>query len=359
MNRMDSQPRICSFEKKDTLVVKGMAILLMLFYHLFESRQLLDSMEVDYRPFSENVFLTMSGFGNICVAVFAFLSAYGITKGLMKEEATLAVRLRQAGRRCLKLLGNFMVMYLSVNLLWFSYFDYKNLYGSGWQGGILAVTDMLGLAQLFDTPTLNMTWWYMELALLIIFIVPLLYPLVKKAGQYLIVPALLLPFAVNMQSDFQRYYFVVVFGMLAATEGWYEKLFKWKLGKGWKCLLGIFLIAVCVIFRQNYMVYTYFVWIVDAPIAFFLGWFGWEIVGWIPGVSKVFAFLGTYSMDVYFVHTFFYMAIYQKFIYSFHNAGLIFLVLVAVSLGYAVVLEAVKKGGKALWQRSKVKRVQE
>lgn len=358
MSRTNRQPRTGSFEKQDTLVVKGTAILLMLFYHLFESQQLLESMEVDYRPFSENVFLTISGFGNICVAVFAFLSAYGITKGLMREEVTLAVRLRQAGRRCLKLLGNFLVMYLSVNLLWFSYFDYKNLYGSGWQGGVLAVIDMLGLAPLFDTPTLNMTWWYMELAILIIFVVPLLYPLVKKAGKYLLAPALLLPFAVNLQSDFQRYYFVVVFGMLAATEGWYEKLFRWKLAKGWKCLLGVILMGVCVLFRQNFIIYTYFVWIVDAPIAFFLGWFGWEIVGRIPGVSKVFAFLGTYSMDMYFVHTFFYMAIYQKFIYSFHNAGLIFLVLVGISLLYAVILEAVKKGGMGLWRRCRAKRVQ-
>ena len=168
-----------SFDKRDTLTAKGMAILLMLFYHLFESQELLERLNVDYAPFSQDIFLMLSGFGNICVAVFAVLSAYGITKGLMAEEdGSLLEMLKKAVKRCGKLIGNFAVMYISVNALWCTYFNYAGLYGTGWQGGMFAVIDMLGLAQLFGTPTLNMTWWYMELAILFIFLVPLLYPVV-------------------------------------------------------------------------------------------------------------------------------------------------------------------------------------
>ncbi len=36
-----------NFDKNDTLVVKGIAILLMLFYHLFESRELLETLQVN------------------------------------------------------------------------------------------------------------------------------------------------------------------------------------------------------------------------------------------------------------------------------------------------------------------------
>lgn len=343
------------FEKRDTLVVKGIAILLMLFYHLFESGELLVTLDVDHRPFSQDTFLMLSGFGNICVALFVFLSAYGITKGLSTEESKgtceLAGSLRKAWKRCLKLIGSFAVMYVSVNLLWFSYFDYGKLYGSGWQGGMFGLLDMLGLANIFDTPTLNMTWWYMETALVIIFLIPLIYPAVKRAGRYLIVPALLLPSVISLDGDMSRYYLVMLLGAVAAHEGWLEKLFAWKLKKCWKALLGLALLVLAVLVRQNFMVHTYFLWILDGPIALFICWFAAELLAGIPGLSHVLAFLGRYSMNMFFVHTFFYMSLFRGFIYSFRYAGLIFLVLTGVSLLYSIVLELIKSVGRILFLR--------
>lgn len=350
VQEMKKEPR---FTKRDTLVVKGIAILLMLFYHLFESGELLDKLNVDHRPFSQDTFLMLSGFGNICVALFVFLSAYGITKGLSAEESgetyDLCAALRGAWKRGLKLIGSFVVMYISVNLLWFSYFDYGKLYGSGWQGGMFGLLDMLGLANIFDTPTLNMTWWYMETALVIIFLIPLVYPAVKKAGRYLILPALLLPSVVQMDGDMARYYLVMLLGAVAAREGWLEKILTWKLKKCWKALLGLILLVLTVLVRQNFMVHSYFLWILDGPIALFLCWFAAEMLAGIPGLSQILAFLGRYSMNMFFVHTFFYMSLFREFIYSFRYAGLIFLVLTGVSLSYSIVLELIKSGGKFLF----------
>lgn len=344
-----------SFEKRDTLAVKGVAILLMLFYHLFESQELLALLQVDHRPFPRELFLMLSGFGNICVAVFAFLSAFGITRGLETDEKagiySFSQSLRKAGGRCLKLIDGFAVMYISVNVLWHSSFDYVKLYGGGWQGGVYAIMDMLGLAQILNTPTLNMTWWYMELAILIIFLVPMLYPLVKKAGRYLIVPALLLPTVVQMGEDARRYYMVVLFGMLAAHEGWLEKLLSRRQGRGIKLTLSLALLVLAVTVRQNFMIHTYFLWIVDAPIALFLCWFVAEFLSGVPGLSHGLVFLGRHSMNMFFVHTFFYMILFQKFIYSFRYAGLIFLVLVGVSLAYSTALELVKSGVRYVWRK--------
>lgn len=345
-----------SFDKGDTLVVKGMAILLMLFYHLFQTKTLLEQLEVIHAPVSQDTFLMLSGFGNICVAVFAFLSAYGITKGLIAEEScTLSEMMKEAVKRCGRLIGNFAVMYVSVNLLWFSYFDYAGLYGKGWQGGMLAIVDMLGLAQLFGTPTLNMTWWYMELAVMIIFAVPFIYMLVKRIGKYAVILSVLLPLAVEMNGDVKRYLVVVVLGVAAAWEGWLEKLFGWKRNRLIKAAVGIVFIVLSILFRQNYMVQTYFLWIADAPIALLLCWFGGEIISAVPGVREVFAFFGKHSMNMFFVHTFFYMAIYQQFIYSFRYAALIFLVLAVVTLAYSVVLELIKTGGRHLWKKAVIR----
>ena len=234
-------------------------------------------------------------------------------------------------------------MFASVNLLWFCKFDYKGLYGSGWQGMLYAFLDAVGLAGMFKTPTINATWWYMELAVLIIFVVPLLYFVAKKMGNYCIILAVLLPVAVELTFDVKRYYLVILFGVLAAVCGWFEKLFAVKkMPMAVQAVCGLVLLGVFVLLRQNYVVYNEFAYLIDAPIAVFVSWFGARFLAVIPGVRQVLMFLGSHSMNIYFVHTFFYMAIYQEFIYSFKYAALIFVVLVAVSLGYSVVLEALK-----------------
>lgn len=339
-----------TFEKEDTLVVKGLAILLLLFYHLFEDAAVLEQFQVVYDPIPHNIFLMLSGYGNICVAMFVFLTAYGITKGCMAagENTALVNRMQQAFWRFTKLVGNFVLMYLSVNLVWHSYFDYVKLYGNGMQGGILALIDMLGFAQFFGTPTLNMTWWYMKLAIVFIFLVPLLYPAVRKLGVYSLMAGFLLPMTVTMDSDVQRYFLVALLGVVAAQKHWLEKLFSLKLAIPVKAFVGVLLIVGSVLLRQNYMVHTYFLWILDGPIALLLCWFGGEILSRIPGLSHWLRFFGSYSMNIFFVHTFFYLAIHRNWFYSFQYAWLIWLLLAWISLGYSIALDLVKKGGVAL-----------
>ncbi len=340
------------FTKDDTLAVKGLAVLSLLFYHLFEHYERVSTMNVDYSPFSIDTFLLISGFGNICVAVFAFLSAYGITKGIMNMDCrnavensvgTMKLAYKNACGRYIKLTANFIAMFAGVNLLWFTKFNYTKLYGIGWQGVLYGFIDTIGLAGMFKTPTINETWWYMELAVIIIFTVPLLYFVAKKMGNYTIILAVLLPVVVDLTFDIKRYYFVIVLGVLAATKQWFEKLFEIKLNVAWQALAGLVLLVGFVLFRQNYVVYNEFAYLVDAPIALFFSWFGARLLAVIPVVGNVLKFLGKHSMNIYFVHTFFYMAIYQEFIYSFKYAGVIFVVLVAVSLAYSVVLEVVKR----------------
>lgn len=329
------------FTKADTKVVKGMAVLFLLFYHLFEHYERVTQMQVNIAPFSMDTFLMLSGFGNICVAVFVFLSAYGITKGI--EKQTLFI-FKDACKRYIKLMSNFLVMYISVNILWFQKFDYGKLYGKGWQALIYFMLDSLGLSAVFKTPMMNETWWYMEWAIWIIFLVPLLFFVAKKMGNYSIILALLLPSMIDLTFDFKRYYLVMLLGVLAARGKWFEKLFSWKAPLVLQGICGVFILFLSIVFRQNYVVYHEFGYLVDALIAIFLCWLGGRIITEIPGICQMFSFLGKHSMNIYFVHTFFYMAIYQEFVYSFQYAGIIFLILVLVSLLYSIILELIKKG---------------
>lgn len=336
------------FTRTDSSVVKGVAILCLLFYHLFEHAERVTTMQVDYRPFSLESFLLFSSFGNICVAIFVFLSSYGIAKGICEKERngqqiTFVQLFQMACGRYIKLTINFLAMFISVNLLWFYKFDYAGLYGRGWQGGLYVLLDATGLSGLFKTFTINQTWWYMELAIVIIFVVPLLYLVVKKLGYYALPLAVLLPVVVDLTFDIKRYYFVMLFGVAAVVLGWFEKSFSMKCPLAIQAVVGVVLLVGSVFFRQNYVVYTEFAYLVDAPIALLVSWFSARMLASLPVIGKVLGFFGKHSMNIYFVHTFFYMAIYQKFIYSFKYAGLIFLVLLGVCLVYSVILEGVKK----------------
>ncbi len=331
------------FDKEKSKEVKGFAILMLLAYHLFESAELVNSTGVNYSPFPLEGFLTFAGFGNVCVSVFVFLTAYGISTGLWNQEGlTIGIAYKQAAKRFLRLLLQFLALFISVNVLWCIFFDYDKLYGMNKQGMLYFLTDATGFSQLFDTPTMNMTWWYMKVAYILIFLIPILAFATKKIGYPMLLIAFFLPFAVSMDKDIQRYFFVAVFGVCAAYGKWPDKLFHLKIKSVFKWVLGIVLLVVCVLVRQNYVVYQTYVAYADAPIALFLVYFACHVLGSIPVLRKLLAFIGRHSMNIYLVHTFFYMSLWRDFIYSFKYAGLIFIALLVTTLLYSMVLEFIK-----------------
>ena len=333
------------FTKEHSLAAKGLAILLMLTYHLFENEALVTSMNVIYSPFPLRTFLMFTGFGNICVSVFVFLTAVGIARGLTEqnEMPPMSTACKQAGRRFVIMMANFAVLYLSVNLLWGHLFDYDSLYGLNKQGILYFVTDGLGFSMLLDTPALNETWWYMEIAYILVLTVPFLTYLVKKLGNITLLLGCFLPFTVVLQPDAARYLFVAVFGVCAACGHWLDRLMNQKLNPLLQWLIGIAGFILCVTIRQNYVVYETYVWLVDAPIAFFLVYLGAVLIGSVPVLGRIMMFIGKHSMNIFLIHSFFYMILWRDFIYQFKYAGITLLLLLACSLLYSVVLELLKK----------------
>lgn len=342
------------FTKERTLVVKGVAIILLLIYHLFEHEYLVNTMGVNYSPFSLSGFLMFTGFGNICVAVFVLLTAYGISKGLFAcGDISVKDAYGQAVKRFFKLMANFTVLYASVNLLWWYKFDYTPLYGDGWQGLLYGITDGVGLSQFFDTPTMNMTWWYMEIAYVLIILVPFLAFLTKKVGYAMMLVAFVAPAVVNFNPDMERYFFIAVFGVCAAYGEWPDKLLNLKCPKVLQWIVGVAAFILCVPIRQNFAVRENYSHLVDAPVALLILFVGGVLLASVPVLNKVLAFIGKHSMNIYLVHTFFYMLLWRPFIYQFEYAGVTLLLLLVTTLAYSVVLELVK--GFVLFVAGKVK----
>lgn len=333
-----------TFSKTNSSVVKGFSILLLLNYHLFNSQYTIAAMEVNHSPIPLSAFLTFANFGNICVSLFVFMTAFGISRSLFSQKDLSAEKAySQATRRFFTLMLNFFLLYLSVNLLWWSHFDYTKIYGIGKQGLLNRLLDALGLHHITSTGTLNVTWWYMKLAYLLIFLVPFLAFWVQKLGYTILLLSLMLPIILSVDPDVKRYLFTAVLGVCAAYGNWPEKLMNKSCPRLLQWALGIAAFLTCIVIRQNAFIQANYLFVVDAPICLLLLFFAGILLANVPLLKNVLSFIGRHSLNIYLVHTFFYLLLWREFIYSFRFAGITLLLLLCTSLLYSVILEWAKK----------------
>ena len=91
-----------TFTKTDTRKVKGMAIIMMVLHHSFMMPERYKGMNVIFTPFAEEQFNWICWSFKICVAVFTFLSAFGITLSYKQENACYDLTADQTQRLILR-----------------------------------------------------------------------------------------------------------------------------------------------------------------------------------------------------------------------------------------------------------------
>lgn len=80
-----------SFDKLESLKLKGIAIILMLIHHTFPSDDVMSKQFntiISYVPFGKSDFLTFSLSCKICVSLFAFISGYGLFLSYQEKQIT-------------------------------------------------------------------------------------------------------------------------------------------------------------------------------------------------------------------------------------------------------------------------------
>ena len=171
-----------TFTRKDSQAMKGIGILLMLWHHLFYSADSSHGLPVSFLILSQKQVIAAARFCKICVPVFVFVTAYG-----------MAIKYRTCGqgreswvRMTLRRYRLLMTPFLFVYVLAFAFCQiggmrsYTQVYGKGIRSVCYMLADMLGLTYFAGTPTMNPTWWYMSVAVLLLFILPFLWMAVQK-----------------------------------------------------------------------------------------------------------------------------------------------------------------------------------
>lgn len=358
------------FSKTDTLAIKGIAILLLLNYHNFLEASRYDGFNVSFFPFSESTLLALSDVGKTCVAMFVFLSAYGLTLSLKKYSSDTAIKTEQYKDyllpRLIKLMWGFWFAFAvgaaacaiirPDRFLLYSFSD--SIYGII-KGTTNVLCDLFGLAFLFDSPTLNGTWWYMSVAIFIVLIVPFIARFNKKAGALATVgivvflPRIILigtNYNIGAINNLLRYVFVAVLGVIFAQNDLMAKLKDFALKRGGapskiiKFLIATILLCGCYYTRNALTsVCNYTFEIRDGLIPVFIICYCYIYIVNIPVIHQVLVFLGKHSMNIFLIHTFIRAYFLHDFIYSFRHWLLIDLVLLACSIAVSIVMELIKK----------------
>ncbi len=329
-----------------TNTIKGVAILILLACHLFlrKDYSLYNySFTVGGKPFLNYLMQN----GKICVTIFAFLSGYGLNLSYnkkMSKESTLkeaiSLNIKFSLKHILKLISNFIVIYfvfLIVGLL-LDKITLAGVYGENISKGM--IIDMLGLQYLFNSPTLNVTWWYMAAIICYYALFPLMKAMMKRAP---LLP-MIIGFSINVLALYYTWYQLTVgilFYIFAFACGMYfseYKIFDREIFQDRRTIFYEIILVVVTYFLRAKQPYTG-----DFAHAISVLCLVYSLYPYLGKLKSVLCLLGRHSSNMFMLHTFFMLIYFPDFIYGFKNPFIIFIVLIVISLICSIIIEFMKK----------------
>lgn len=342
------------FSKNVTLSAKGIAIILMLFHHLFyDAPGFVDRYGVSSSPLSWQTLNALSYYAKICVSIFVFLTGYGMTLNLMKRDTK--ERERYSVSRFLKLESGFIFVYLLTILsgLILKPELLKNYFAEGHLKGIfLMFLDGIGLAKFFDTVTFNNTWWYMSFAIFLIFLMPVAVKLYEHFGICAVaLAAMVSMFGIDSSRAFSLYLPSLFFGIGLAGGDVIEKIRSECTTLSKKILYLFICFAGFILFSTIRIRWGFYPW-TNAFVSAFLVLTIFVLSDLLCIRLRLMELFGKYSMTIFLTHTLIYHHYFTDFIYTPKNWFFITILLSAVSLAAAFVIELLRKLTR--WDRIKL-----
>lgn len=351
------------FTKEHTMQMKGIAIIILLFHHCFLNAQRWATVPyeklattkgwgyypISFAPFSSHMIQYLASFSKICVAMFVFMTGYGmwVSYESQKKKTTMSNYIK---KRMVTLMTGFLIIFVVTEILAIPTGRFIEVYGHDFRSVVYMIIDALGLAKLLGTPLFCLTWWYMSLAIVLIMIFPFVHSIMGKYQWVVVVASIIVPRACGFgqSTDLFRYLLAYTLGMYFAQHDLLarikEKFMEQNVaGKLLSLIVSLIGLAVIIKCRQN-------------------AWIGWKYLDFWDGFAAMYVivnsyiyilngkwivkglgFLGKHSMNIFLIHSFYRDVFFHEFTYSFYYAWLDYIVLMAISLVTSIVLEWFKK----------------
>lgn len=315
-------------EKRNSLVLKGVGILLMLTHHLFYS-EWSQAYYNDITIHGVGLVNQIGVFSKLCVSIFVFVSGYGLA-----VSTPIGLKLKDFyWRRFKKLYLNYWFIWLLFVPIGVFVFGRTFADAYGEHATIKGVLDFLGLLKMFGVDSYNPTWWFYNC----IIVLYLLFPLLNRYlwRNWFIVTSvgltLILFYFVPGINVISGYLFTFIVGMLMS-----RMPLQWlRATKWWHVLIALVLLSAWRMTQasQKHIVDT----CICAGMAIFL--YVAPVKGWI---GKIFEALGKHSMNMFLMHSFFFYFWFSKYIYITRSPLLILLSLTLICYLCSVFIERIK-----------------
>ncbi len=312
-----------SFSKDDSLIFKGIAIVLMIIHHLYAFP---DTLPVSYALsptvtiLGHDIFYLIAHYGYICVSVFAFITGYG-----MYSARNLNVRKRIQGH---------YIRYWRVCLIFLPLFFYFNreLFLERCPNVMTLILNLLGLSS-----SIVPIWWYFYLYLVLILLTPLLIPAIRKIKTRWMIVFLIIGFYVwntwiPNHIDINTYAIVAytwqaidrglplyITGALCAKEDYIRVMNLFIKNHRSQVVFALLALMISVVFRMA----VYLDSLVDCIYVILLSFSACWIIARIPYVKNIFIELGKMSGYMWLIHPFFTWYFLGGFVYWPRNTLLI------------------------------------
>lgn len=347
-----------NFSKTDTLCIKALAVFLMLIHHLFTFPDKLSGSADFNRIFvfddGSNICELFGNFGKLCIAIFMFLSGYGIYmsfKNKDTKDSYSPIVLKRIKSVYIKYWQIFFVMVTLGVII-------------GSEKITSSVCDWVKNLLALET-TFNDEWWFITMYVIVILLSPFVLKWLDRKNANPItdiiilisfnafVNTALLSIVNNCTylSSFNGTYFwqkgivalimlpMFAIGCYMAKYNIFSLIHQKLPLEISKKFIGLILLAIIFILRQRWAMRT--------------GW-GWDRLDYIYAavfcisfslilnrleyVKNVLAFIGKQATGIWLIHSFFCYYYFQEFIYAPKNPILIFLLTLAVSfvLSYGI-----------------------
>ena len=341
---ISTKPDNRTFSIHVTQALKGIAILSMLFHHLFaQSGTFEDVYGVIFTPFTRDQVNTVSSGAVICVSMFVFLTGYGMLLSLRKRSAR--EQESYVVRRYLKLMVSFQIVFIASLATCFLRPDRLHMYFRDGKAAAIRyiLTDALGFSTFAGTPGYNETWWYISFAVFLIFLMPIVTTLVRRYGIAVVVLAgLTQSFGIDMGKPIARFALALTLGAWLADRRLLDAVAVFLTTSGRRVLF-----MLCMFFLSFGGFAVHLKWNLNpwanAFVILTLVLFLYVLIDLCHVRLRLLEFLGVYSMNIFLIHTLVYERYFTKIVYAPRHFVLVEFTCLALSLAAAIPLSFVQK----------------
>lgn len=343
-------------KKTDSMALKGIAILLMVFHHCYRTAEKFAGYEINFWPFQEAAVIEYGLYAKICVSLFAFVSGYGLMFGYQKLPSNKngdAVTKWAATHIFSTVSGYWFVAplgYIFYGVM--NGFSFSNWGDTRFEKLFSIFVDCIGLSGILGTESVNGAWWYIGTAVVFVAMVPVFAFMIDRfgvliCGMLIIISSRILGLGFLGGSTPYSFFLILMLGMISCKYDFFAVFENWNIGKSkrvsgivkFMAMLILVLFGIWSCRKVNLKIFWEYKY---AIIPFILIIFCVEYLFRIPKIKTVLGFLGKHSTNIWLVHTFV-RDYLETYVWSVKYFLLVPVVILAISLFISICINSLKR----------------